>query len=70
MSSPISILTTWIKSDQGRQRAAERIRQLPMQLEWSHLDAAQRRVLQVGIQSTCRQLGSEDGNQMSEAGGE
>ncbi len=70
MSSSISILTTWVKSHQGRRQAAQRVQQLLTQPEWSHLDAARRRVLQAGIESTCRQLGSEDGNQISEAGGE
>jgi hypothetical protein len=69
MSSSISILTTWVKSPQRRRQAAERVQQLPAQPKWSRLDAAQRRVLQAGIQSTCRQLGVEDGNQMPEAGG-
>ena len=59
MSSSISILTTWVKSHQGRQQAVQRVRQLVTQPEWSHLDAAQRRVLQAGIESTCRQLNPE-----------
>jgi hypothetical protein len=59
MSSSISILTTWVKSHQGRQQAVQRVKQLLTQPEWSHLDAAQLRVLQAGIQSTCRQLNPE-----------
>ncbi len=61
----MTILTSLIKSDEARRRAARRVRALAPQADQDQLawPEARRRVLQVSIRSTCRQLGQVEGEE-------
>ena len=63
--SSMTILTLLMKSDESRRRAARRVRALLPQADqdqptWTE---ARRRILQVSIRSTCRQLGQVEGEE-------